>query len=315
MPLHLDPAFQAVFAAQAEASAGAVIPTEGDAAGLRAMVDGGLANAFSRFADAPSVTTSLRSTTTDDDHELPLRWYEPSGGGPGSAVLYLHGGGMVGGSAELYEPLVRLYVEWSGVPFLSVDFRPAPQPGGRALAQDGFAGLEWLHENAGRLGVDPARIAVMGDSSGGGVAAGVAILARDRGVDLARQILVYPMLDDRNTEPDPHLAGLPTAWPHLFNRIGWAAVRGESPGSELSAVHAPARLGDLSGLPPAYVEVGELDIFRDEDVEHAHRLWAAGVPCELHVHPGAPHGHDLMLLGSPAGERWRQDKIRVITSI
>jgi acetyl esterase/lipase len=221
---------------------------------------------------------------------------------------------MIAGSVELYDPLVRTYVAWTGVPMLAVDYRLAPEAPAGAAASDGLAAVTWLRERADNLGVDPARIAVMGDSAGGGVAASVAILARDHRILLARQLLVYPMLDDRTTEPDPHLAAAPTLFSYAFNRTAWAAVlRGHDGSRPVAPSIAPTRNTNFAGLAPAYIEVGEMDIFRDEDVGYARQLWRAGVSTELHVHPGMPHAFDVLLLGDDL--RYQADKIRVIRSL
>jgi len=222
---------------------------------------------------------------------------------------------MICGSAELYDPLVRYYVGLTGVPFMSVDYRLSPEFPGTTLAEDTFAGIAWLFDHAAEMGVDPGRIAIMGDSGGGGVAAAAAILARDRGLRLAKQVLIYPMLDDRNTEPDPHLAAT-AVWTYDNNYTGWKALLGDGLGqSSVSPASAPARLTDFASLAPAYIEVGEMDIFRDESVGYASKLWGVGVSCELHVHPGSPHAHDYMNFGAAVTTRCIADRTRVITAI
>ena len=189
---------------------------------------------------------------------------------PGPAVLYLHGGGMISGSVAIYDGPVSRYVSNSGVSMLAVDYRLAPEHPYPVPVEDCYAGLRWLAEHADELGVDPARIAVMGDSAGGGLAAAVALLARDRGgPDLAAQILIYPMLDDRNTTPDPEIAPF-AVWSYDDNITGWGALLGDAIGGpDVPAYAAPARATDLSDLPACYIEVGQLDIFRDEDLAYA----------------------------------------------
>jgi acetyl esterase/lipase len=199
---------------------------------------------------------------------------------------------------------------------LSVDYRRAPEDPHPAPVEDCFAALRWLADHARELGADAGRIAVMGDSGGGGLAAAVALLARDRGGPaLARQVLVYPMLDDRTTTPDPLLVPFMT-WTYDDNLTGWGALLGSAAGdADVPPYAAPARAKDLAGLPAAYVDVGELDIFRDEDVEYARRLGAAGVAIELHVHPGAPHGFDQMGPQFAVTRRARADRVRVLRAI
>ncbi len=258
---------------------------------------------------------------------IELRWYtkttwagaEPAsqaGAEPGSAVVYAHGGGMVLGTLDLYDELIAWYVDRTGVPFLSVGYRRAPDEGtGTTLSQDVFAGLTWLLATASELGVDPARVAVMGDSGGGAPAAGAAILARDRGIGLARQILVYPMLDDRDQTPDPDRAAYLT-WTYDNNQTAWSAVLGDQLGTDdVSPVADPARLADYAGLAQAYIDVGDLDIFRDEAIAYAQNLARAGVPIELHVHPAVPHGWERFAPDSESAKRAMADRARAVASI
>ncbi|WP_045739813.1 alpha/beta hydrolase [Actinoplanes rectilineatus] len=314
MPFHLHPRISTLIAAGAgpSGSPGFAGLRRGDPAGLRAVLDHGLAQ-MSALPPTPGVTARTYRITAEDGTPLRLRWYTRDGATPGSAVVHLHGGGMIAGSADLYEPLVRTYVAWTGVPFLAVDYRLAPGAAVGVPAGDAFAGLRWARANAGDLGIDPARIAVMGDSAGGGVAAATAILARNAGIPIARQILIYPMLDDRNLIPNRHLTAEPTIFSYDFNFTAWRAVLGDIHGTDaVPAIAAPARNTDFADLAPAYIEVGELDIFRDEDVDYARRLWAAGVSTELHVHPGLPHAFDVLLIGDEAGERHKTERVRVL---
>jgi acetyl esterase/lipase len=207
-------------------------------------------------------------------------------------------------------------VAQSKVPFLSVDLRLAPESTSpTSLAEDVFSGLTWLVAHAEELGVDANRIALMGDSGGGGPTAGATILARERNVHLVKQILIYPMLDDRNTSPGPVPAELLT-WSYDNNYTGWFALLGEEIGTKsVSPVAAPGRLRDFSGMAPAYIEVGDLDIFRDESIAYAAGLAGAGVPVELHVHPGAPHGFERFVPASSVARRGMTDRVRSITSI
>jgi acetyl esterase/lipase len=257
------------------------------------------------------VRRSRYTATSEDGTELDLSWFALDGSSPGSAVVHAHGGGMIAGSVDLFAPFVADHVARSGVPVLSVAYRLAPEVHGETPAEDVFTGLTWLIDHADELGVDPTRIGVFGHSSGAGIAAGAAVLARDRGVPLAHQILLYPMLDDRTTEPDPHLA--PTAlWTYHSNSIGWGELLGGDPPGPVAA---PARLEDATGLPPTYIEVGELDIFRDECVAYASKLWHCGVSAELHVHPGLPHGFDHMQPDAEFTRRALADRIRVLQSL
>ena len=163
--------------------------------------------------------------TAADGAKLLLRWYTKAGSQPGSAVYYVHGGGMILSNVEIYDGPVARYVSASGVPFLAVEYRYAPEFPHPVPVEDCYAGLQWMVEHAGELGIDPARIAVMGDSGGGGVGGGLVILARDRGGPaIAKQILIYPMLDDRNTTPDARLVPFVT-WSYDDNVTGWGIGR------------------------------------------------------------------------------------------
>ncbi|GAB2980883.1 alpha/beta hydrolase [Streptomyces pseudoechinosporeus] len=304
-----------VMAAVAASDAAPPLAERGDWKALRATADATVAFIESLMPELSSVTRTDFTALSRDGAKVPLRWYVPEGHDPsasGPAAVYLHGGGMVCGSVDLYDRTVAAYASDSGVPLLAVDYRRAPEHPHPSPVEDGYAGLAWLVTHAGELSVDANRIALMGDSAGGGLAAGTALLAHDRGLPVARQILVYPMLDDRTTVPDPALAPF-AAWTYDDNHTGWQALLGEAVGGpEVPGTAAPARALDLSGLPPAYVEVGELDIFRDESIEYARRLAAAGTSVELHVHPGCPHGFDRMNPQADVVRRARADRIRAL---
>ena len=182
-------------------------------------------------------------TTTTDGANILLRWYVKRGPSSGSAVLYAHGGGMILSNVEIYDGIVSRYVSATAVPFLSVEYRYAPEFPAPTPVTDCYAGLKWLAAKAPALGVDPRRIAIMGDSGGGGVAASLAIFARDHaGPDVAKQVLIYPMLDDRNTTPDPKLAEF-APWTYDDNATGWGALLGADVGGpDVSPYGAAARL-------------------------------------------------------------------------
>jgi len=279
------------------------------------MSDAALALIDSLLPEHDEVARTDRTIASRDGTEIPVRWYDPAPDrGVGPAVVYLHGGGMIAGSVAGYDHLVAGYAADSGVPFLSIDYRVAPENPHPTPVEDCFTAVRWLIEHTHELRVDPARVAIMGDSSGGGLAAGVALLARDRGVSLARQILIYPMLDDRTTVPDPELVPF-AAWSYDDNYTGWHALLGDTIGTDdVPASAAPARAADLSGLPPAYIDTGDLDIFRDESIDYARRIAATGTNVELHVHPGCPHGFDR-IPGLPIAARAFADRRRVLRSL
>lgn len=222
-----------------------------------------------------------------------VRVHRPSGADVRPALLWIHGGGYVMGTAAQDDALCRHFAETLGIVVASVDYRLAPESPFPVPIEDCYDGLTWL---AGRNYVDGARLAVGGASAGGGLAAALALLARDRGeIPLALQLLAYPMLDDRTacrTGIDERNFRL---WNNRSNRFGWQAYTGSAPGSPaIPPLASPARSDDLARLPPAWIGVGTLDLFHDEDVTYAGRLEAAGVSCTLDVVPGAFHGFDMV---------------------
>jgi acetyl esterase/lipase len=217
-----------------------------------------------------------------------VRLHRPTGvSQPGPALLWIHGGGYVIGTAKQDDRLCRRFVRELGVTVAAVDYRLAPEHPYPAPLEDCYAALTWL---AGLPAVDPTRIAIGGASAGGGLTAALALLARDRGeVTPTLQLLAYPMLDDRSASaPESPNYRL---WSPKSNRFGWDSYLG---GADPN-VAVPARHEDLSGLPPAWIGVGTHDMFHDEDLAYAKRLTEAGVPCQVEVVPGAFHGFDLIL--------------------
>lgn len=315
MTFTVDSQVAAVLAPMAEAMADAPHPAVGDIATRRVALEAMMAETAALQPTPADVTSTDFHAVAGDGTKVLLRWYVKDGSAPGSAALYLHGGGMILGSVALYDAPIARYVSASGVPMLAVDYRLAPEHPDPTPVEDVYAGLRWLHDHAAELGVDPARIAVMGDSAGGGLAAGVTLLARDRGGPaVARQILVFPMLDDRTTRPDPELVPFAT-WNYEDNATGWSALLGDRAGGpDVSLYAAAARAADLSGLPPTYLEVGQLDIFRDEDLDYARRLGAAGVDVEFHLHPGVPHEFDTFAWDTDIARRAVADRLRVLGS-
>lgn len=224
-------------------------------------------------------------------------------------IYHIHGGGYVAGAAKQIEYVHRPLAAALGCAIVSVDYRLAPETVFPGAIEDCYAGLGWTIAHAGDLGIDPARLGVMGESAGGGLAAALALLARDRGeYRLSFQHLIYPMLDDRTcVHADPHPYAGEFIWPPHNNRFGWSALLGHEPGADgVSPYAAPARATDLSGLPPTFISTGALDLFVEEDIDYARRLMRVGVPTELHVYPGAFHGFDLMP-GAEVAETARRD--------
>ncbi|HZC93640.1 MAG TPA: alpha/beta hydrolase [Mycobacterium sp.] len=217
-----------------------------------------------------------------------VRLHRPAGvDQPGPALLWLHGGGYIIGTAQQDDALCRRFTRELGITVAAVDYRLAPEHPYPAPLEDCYAALTWL---ARLPAVDKARVAIGGASAGGGLAAALALLAHDRGeVTPALQLLAYPMLDDRSgSGPDNPKYRL---WSPKSNRFGWKAYLGTAD----PKVAVPARRDDLGGLPPAWIGVGTNDLFHDEDVDYAGRLTAAGVPCRVEVVNGAFHGFDQMV--------------------
>ncbi len=213
------------------------------------------------------------------------------------AIIFLHGGGFIVGHPQTNLRLPQLAARATGAFTVSVDYALAPEAKFPVALEQNYAVLGWLHRNAARLGIDPSRIAVMGDSAGGGHAAMLTIAARDRReFPLAYQCLIYPVLDDRtgSTRELPPIMGH-FLWTPAANRFAWASLLGIPPGSASPPPGSvPARVDNLEGLPPAFIGVGSIDLFCDEDTEYARRLALAGISTELFIVPGAYHGFDLV---------------------
>ena len=245
-----------------------------------------------------------------------VRIYRPRNlSGKLGCVFHIHGGGFVGGKLAEVEFLHRPLAAALGCVIVTVDYRLAPETRFPGNVEDCYAALAWTFTNANDLDVDAERIGVMGESAGGGLAAALALLARDRGdYRLAFQHLIYPMLDDRTCVRQPSEYAGEFVWHAANNRFGWTALLGAEPGGpDVSPYAAPARATDLSGLPPTFIGTAALDLFVDEDIDYAARLIRAGIPTELHVWPGAFHGFDLVP-GARVSENARrasEDALRV----
>ena len=252
----------------------------------------------------------------DGDPAVPVRIYQPEER-PETlpALLWLHGGGYVMGNVDNDDLRAKGLALANNCVVASVEYRLAPEHPFPAPVEDAYAALKWLSENAEQFGIDPQRIAIGGASAGGGLAAGLGLLARDRGeVDVAYQLLIYPMLDDRNVDqaedgrPDTHI------WSRANNLAGWRAYLGEEPGgADVSPYAAAARAADLSGLPPTYIMVGTPDLFLAENFDYAQRLMAAGVPTEFHVYSDGFHGFDDLAPLSDVSQRCGVDQTAALS--
>jgi acetyl esterase/lipase len=293
-------------------------PPVGDVESRRKNLTAGMAAVAASQEPVPGVNRTDVSIAAADGAEIKLSWYQSATvDAPGSAVLYLHGGAFIVPLLPVYDGMMRTYTKRTGVPMLLVDYRTAPEHPHPTPVDDCYAALCWLADNATGLSVDPKRIAVMGESAGGGLAAGVALMARDRGGPaLAQQLLIYAMLDDRTVGPDSQLPPEYLVFSYDDNRTGWGALLGAAcHGNDVSPYAAPARSTDLSGLPDTYIDVGDLDILRDENIDYARRLMAAGIPTELHVMPGLPHGFEMVAPDATATQRVIANRLRRLTSL
>ncbi|RSL99258.1 hypothetical protein CDV31_012267 [Fusarium ambrosium] len=276
---------------------------------------------LSKLPVQEDVTCTVHHAVAPDGHRVPVYGFTKKGSQsePGPAVLFCHGGGMITGSAQLYSnPVARLVSETS-IPFFSVDYRLAPEHNGLTLVQDCYSVLLWLNQHSTEHNIDPARIAVYGESAGGGLAAGVVLMARDKNLQppLAKQVLIYPMLDDRNSAGNEAIEPF-AAWKTEDNITAWTAVLGDKagdPNADVSPYSAPARAYSLEGLPPTYLDVGGLDIFRDETVAYAMRLMAENITTELHVYSGLPHGFELIGKDISATARAHENRIKTLLKL
>jgi acetyl esterase/lipase len=258
----------------------------------------------------PGVTRTLHHVAgLNGDPEVPVLLYEPENrAATAPGMVWIHGGGFVIGTAEGEDLTARRIAAETGAVVASVDYRLAPETRAPGSVHDCYAVLGWLHGQAGALSLDQSRIAVGGASAGGGLAACLSILARDRAeFPVSCQMLIYPMLDDRTASTaDPHPYAGEFIWTPAANRFGWTALLGHEPGGDkVSPYAAAARVESTAGLPPAYISVGALDLFAEEDIDYARRLLSAGGPTELHVYPGAYHGYNMV-----AGARVTQAHFR-----
>jgi acetyl esterase/lipase len=263
------------------------------------------------FASMPALPLSDAVERTD--HDVParpgvnVRVHRPKNAAANLPCIYwMHGGGLVLGTNKNDDARFDRWCQRLGCVGVSVEYALAPESRYPGPLEDCYAGLRWVRDNAASLGVDVNRIGVSGASAGAGLAAGLALLARDRAeIQLAFQALIYRMLDDRMVTPssswdDP-------VWPPAANRFGWGSYLGDLTPDAVPIYAAAARATDLSNLPRTFISVGALDGFSDEDIDYAVRMRHAGVPTELHVYPGAPHGFDGLAPDTAIARRANRD--------
>ncbi|MFD7481075.1 alpha/beta hydrolase [Streptomyces sp. NPDC059837] len=228
---------------------------------------------------------------------------------PGPAFFFTHVGGLIFGDRFVgIAPIVN-YVEQFDAVVVSVEYRLAPENPAPAQVEDAYAALKWTAEHADELGFDPAKLITVGGSAGGGLAAAVTLKARDdsNGPALAGQILMYPMLDDRNETVSSHQIDGIGVWDRTSNFTGWNAVLGDRRGTDdVTIYESPSRATDLSNLPPTYIEVGSAEVFRDESVAYASAIWAAGGSADLHIWAGGFHLYELVAADTVIGTASRE---------
>jgi acetyl esterase/lipase len=269
-------------------------------ANMRALADA--------YVETGAVERTDHVLTSPDGHQFAVRVHRPKGvTEPLPAIVWMHGGGLVSGTHLVDDGRFdRWCPKFGGVVGVSVDYGLAPERPYPGPVEDCYTALRWTHDHADELGIVPGRVGIGGASAGGNQAAGLALLARDRGeLAVELQALIYPMLDDRMITASSSW-DVPI-WPPASNDFGWSAyLQGRRGADDIPAYAAPARADDVAGLPPTFICVGALDGFLDEDVEYASRLARAGVPVELHIYPGAPHGFDLMMVNTEVARRCRR---------
>ncbi|MFT3853702.1 MAG: alpha/beta hydrolase [Ilumatobacteraceae bacterium] len=285
-----DPELAQFLPAIAEALPTPILPEH-----IQAMRDMPLAALTPEMIDEAGLETRDLTIEGHLGAAIEITIFQPKGRtGTGPGFYFVHGGGMIfgnrmGGVASTFDWLTR----YDGVA-VTVEYRLAPEHPDPTPVEDCYAGLLWVVEHADELGIDPSRLVVLGGSAGAGLAAGVALLARDRqGPPLAGSLLMYPMLDDRDATVSSRQFDGCGVWDRGSNHTGWNALLGDRRGTDdVSIYAAPARATDLGGLPPTFIDCGSAEVFRDEDVAYASAIWAAGGECELHVWPGGYHAFD-----------------------
>lgn len=270
------------------------LDTDQDIAAKRAQSDR-LTEFLNSGLDRGGVITETRDIPGPSSGSvMQLRIHRPAQAAADLPCLFsIHSGGMVSGSSLMDDRILIPIVKDCRCVATSIEYRLAPEFRAPAATEDCYAGLAWTTGHASELGIDPGRIAIYGVSGGGGIAATTVLMARDEGGPKACfQQLIYPQLDDRNITASSHGEWL--GWTRAMNLGAWRAVLGGRAGTSAVTSHeAAARATDLSGLPPTYLEVGALEVFRDECIDYAARLSRAGVATELHVYPGCFHGFDI----------------------
>ncbi|MEM7412109.1 MAG: alpha/beta hydrolase [Myxococcota bacterium] len=293
-----------------------LLPTVSDLSSLDSIREIRAARAaLPKPPDRDDVTLEDRTVPgCDGDPPVPVRIYRPKAPADGlrPGVFEIHGGGFLMGSIEMMDPWCQLVASVLDAVIVSVEYRLAPEHPFPAGIEDCYAALSWMSENASELGVDPARIAIAGQSAGGGLAAGTALMARDRGGPaLCFQLLEIPELDDRLDTPSMRAFEDTPMWNRPNAVWSWRHYLGPDHAGTPSPYAAPSRATDLRGLPPAYVSTMEFDPLRDEGIRYAQALLEAGVSVELHSYPGTFHG-SVLVAEAPVSKRSAREAIETL---
>ncbi len=288
-----------------------------DIPATRQMLTGILEAMSSQAPEIPGVLVSdHHAPGPEGDPDVFVRVYQPEKRlDELPALLWIHGGGYVLGDVAGDDLKAKSLCLALNCVVASVEYRLAPEHPYPAPLEDCYAALKWVAANTYKFGIKEDKIAIGGASAGGGLAAGLGLLARDRGeVNVCYQLLIYPMIDDTNVEQASDSVPDAPLWTRANNLIGWRSYLGQEPGSDgISQYAAPSRAEDLSGLPPTYIGVGTPDLFRDEDIDFAQRLMKAGVPTELHVYADGFHGFDGFAPESDAAQRFSGEQIKLLS--
>ncbi|KAK4186303.1 Alpha/Beta hydrolase protein [Podospora australis] len=298
-----------------------VPPVATDAASLRRINDTLIQGTMSLYPGSNGdVTETKLSYTSADGNTITLHRFTPSTSSNGNnnpAIIYVHGGGFVSGSVAGFRKDIVRYASETGHSIFAPAYRLAPEFAFPKPVEDVYAALEFLRDNAAEVKIDPKRIALMGVSAGGGIAAGVALMARDKNFEPAirKLVLIYPMLDDRTRIGEDHPMYKHLTWTMTNNVIGWEAYLAGAGagvvggGDKVSPYAAPARASDVSRLPKTYIDVGGLDLFKDEVLAFGGRLLAASVDVEFHLYPGVPHAWEWIAHSASVTKKAVQNRV------
>ncbi|CAL5868207.1 uncharacterized protein PFLUO_LOCUS2431 [Penicillium psychrofluorescens] len=320
MPVQWTPEFREVAAPIFAARAAKPKPDAPGPLDVRAAVTAAFETLLSQLPRATEAEHSEHQVPSYDGETIPVHRFwkkgtETSTSAP--AIIHIHGGGMIMGGGDQFHNRCALMVQETGVQIFTVDYRLAPEHRFPTPVEDCYAALVWVHQQAEQFGIDRQRIGTFGESAGANLAAAITLMAQDRSLSpsVAKQILVYPMLDDTNTVARPAQDAV-AIWTSSTNALAWSAYLGDLYGSDdVSPYAAPARVASVAGLPPTYLEVGTADIFLDETLKFASRLAAADIEVELHVRPGLPHGFDIYAPFIGATQRAMADRARAISTM